>query len=85
MALMFGIFWFVLIRPQQKKQKEHQNMLSNLKKGDTVVTRGGFVGRISGVQDNLLVIELQEKVRVRVLRGYVEGKYTEPSSSSDSK
>jgi len=74
MLLMFGVFWFILIRPQMKRQKEHQAMLSALKKGDTVVTRGGLVGKIAGVTDKMITIELQEKVRVRVMRGYIDGK-----------
>ncbi len=75
MLMMFGVFYFILIRPQAKKQKEHQAMLMALGKGEMVVTRGGLIGKISGVKDNELVIELQEKVRVRVLRSHIDGKY----------
>jgi len=75
MLLMFGVFWFILIRPQMKRQKEHQALLSALKKGDLVVARGGLIGKITGVSDKLITIELQEKVRVRVLRAYIEGKH----------
>lgn len=74
MLLMFAVFWFILIRPQMKKQKQHQEMLNTLKKGDTVVTRGGFVGKVSGITPLVLTLELQEKVRVRVLRAYVDRK-----------
>ena len=76
MLLMFGVFYFILIRPQVKKQKEHQAMLGKLGKGDEVITRGGVIGKITGVsEDGILVLELQEKVRVRVPRAYVEGKW----------
>lgn len=75
MLLMFAVFYFILIRPQQKRAKEHANMLNNLKKGDEVITRGGLIGRISGVADNVITIELQEKVRVRILKSYIEGKW----------
>lgn len=76
MAVMFGIFYFILIRPQVKKQKEHQAMLGKLGKGDEVITRGGVIGKITGeTDDGVLVLELQEKVRVRVPRAYVEGKW----------
>ena len=77
MLVMFAIFYFILIRPQVKKQKEQQAMLARLGKGDEVITRGGLIGKITGVtEDNtVLVIELQEKVRVRVPRAYVEGKW----------
>src|SRR5664279_5350540 len=67
MLVMFGIFYFILIRPQVKKQKDHQAMLSKLGKGDEVITRSGVIGKITGVSDDgVLVLELQEKVRVRV-------------------
>src|SRR6266567_8690422 len=76
MLVMFGIFYFILIRPQVRKQKEQQAMLQKLGKGDEVITRGGLIGKITGVRDDgVLVLELQEKVRVRVPRAYVEGRY----------
>jgi preprotein translocase subunit YajC len=76
MLVMFGIFYFILIRPQVKKQKDHQAMLGKLGKGDEVITRGGVIGKITGVSDDgVLVLELQEKVRVRVPRAYVEGRW----------
>lgn len=76
MAAIFGIFYFVLIRPQVKKQKEHQAMLNKLGKGDEIITRGGVIGKITGVLDDVLVVELQEKVRVRIPRAYVDGKWS---------
>jgi preprotein translocase subunit YajC len=76
MLMIFGIFYFIMIRPQVKKQKEHTAMLNKLGKGDEVITRGGVIGKITGVSDDgVLVLELQEKVRVRVPRAYVEGKW----------
>ena len=75
MLLIFGVFWFVMIRPQVKRQREHQTLLNNLQKGDMIITRGGLVGKISGITENVLTVELQEKVRVRVIRSHVEGKY----------
>ncbi|HEX3761669.1 MAG TPA: preprotein translocase subunit YajC [Kofleriaceae bacterium] len=79
--VMFGIFYFILIRPQMKKQKEHQAMLGKLGKGDEVITRGGMIGKITGVGDNgVLVLEIQEKVRIRVPRSYVEGRWEEPKA-----
>jgi len=76
MLVMFGIFYFILIRPQVKRQKEHQALLGKLGKGDEVITRGGLIGKITGISDDgVMVIELQEKVRVRIPRAYIEGKW----------
>jgi len=76
MLVMFGIFYFILIRPQVRKQKAHQAMLQKLGKGDEIITRGGLIGKITGVSDDgILVIELQEKVRVRMPRAYIEAKW----------
>jgi len=76
MLVMFGIFYFILIRPQVKKQREHQAMLAKLGKGDEVITRGGVIGKITGVSDDgIIVLELQEKVRVRIPRAYIEAKW----------
>jgi preprotein translocase subunit YajC len=71
--LMFVIFYFLLIRPQQKKTKEHREMISNLKKGDRIITSGGMHGRITGIKEaeNILVVEIADKVRVKVARGNV--------------
>jgi len=71
LILMFVIFYFLLIRPQQKKTKEHRQMVANLKKGDRVVTSGGIHGRITGMDDTTLTVEIADKVRVKVARGNV--------------
>jgi preprotein translocase subunit YajC len=68
---MFVIFYFLLIRPQQKKTKEHRQMIDNLKTGDRIITSGGLHGRITGVSENALTVEIAEKVRVKVNRGSV--------------
>lgn len=81
MLVIFGIFYFLMIRPQVKKQKEHQAMLGKLGPGDTVITRGGIIGKITGENDGSLVVELQDKVRVRVLRSHVEGRWIPPSKA----
>lgn len=71
--LMLGVMWFFLIRPQQKKQKEHREMLGNLKKGDRIITSGGLYGRITGLTDATLTLEIADKVRVKVSRAHVAG------------
>ena len=80
LGLMFVVFYFILIRPQQKRAKEMKMMLESLKKGDEVITRGGLVGRIAGVADTVVTLEIQEKVRVRVLKSYIEGKHAAPQT-----
>lgn len=69
--IMFVIFYFLLIRPQQKKTKDHREMLNQLKKGDRIVTGGGIHGRITGVSDTTLTVEIADKVRVKMNRGNV--------------
>ncbi len=70
LILIFVIFYFFLIRPQQKKVKEHKAMVESLKKGDKVVTSGGITGTISRVIDNDKVeIEIADNVTVEVIRG----------------
>lgn len=73
LILMFVIFYFLLIRPQQKKTKEHRQMIENLKTGDRIVTAGGLLGRVTGVSETFLTVEVAEKVRVRVNRSSVSG------------
>lgn len=77
MLLMFGVFYLLIIRPQAKKQKEHQDMLNKLGKGERVITRGGIIGTITGTQgDDVVVLEIQEKVRVQVPRSHIENKWS---------
>ncbi len=71
LILMFVIFYFLLIRPQQKKQKEQQQMINDLKKGDRIITGGGIYGRITGLDDSIVTLEIAEKVRVKISRGSV--------------
>ena len=71
---LFAIFYFFLIRPQQKKAKAHQAMLKATKKGDKIYTSGGLIGTVTGVADKFLTVEISEKVRVRILRSHVAGK-----------
>ena len=68
LILMFVIFYFLLIRPQQKKAKEHSNMLAALKKGDRVVTSGGIYGKVSSLDESTVTLEVAEKVRIKVVR-----------------
>src|SRR4051794_4424197 len=72
LVMIMVIFYFLLIRPQQKKAKEHQELVSKVQRGDTVVTGGGLVGRVSRVVDDKeLLVEIAENVKVRVVRSAI--------------
>ena len=71
LALMFGIFYFFLIRPQQVQQKKRKEMLDSLRKGNTVITIGGIYGQIVDVKDDNLVLQIADNVRIRTVRGAV--------------
>ena len=71
LILMFAIFYFLLIRPQQKKQKELQEIVKNLKKGDKVVTSGGMIGIVHTLQDDYVVLKVGEDTKIEVLRSYI--------------
>lgn len=69
--LIFVIFYFLLIRPQQKRAKEHRGELANLKVGDRVLTAGGIYGNVTGIRDDEITVEISDKVRVKVNRGHI--------------
>lgn len=70
--LIFVVFYFLLIRPQQKKAKDHRQMIADLRRGDRVVTNGGLVGTIVRVpNESELILEIAEDVKVRVMRGMI--------------
>jgi len=71
LILIFIVFYFLLIRPQQRKAKEQQDFLANLKKGDKVMTGGGVHGKITGLTDSAVTLEIADGVRIKVHRGYI--------------
>ena len=71
MIAIIVVFYFLLIRPQQKRARTHKQFIENMKKGDRVVTSGGMYGTITGVTDNSVTIEVAEKVRVKVLKSAI--------------
>ncbi|MEJ2023494.1 MAG: preprotein translocase subunit YajC [Deltaproteobacteria bacterium] len=73
LILMFVIFYFLLIRPQQKKAKMHKQMLAEIKKGDRVVSSGGLHGVVTGIADDVVTMEIAPKIRVKVSRGSISG------------
>ena len=81
-VLIIGVFYFMMIRPQQKKARELSDWLKSLKKGDEVVTSGGLIGKITGLTDDTVILEVQEKVRLRVLRNHITGRPPGAAGSS---
>jgi len=74
LILLFGIFYFLLIRPQQKRQREQKDLLASLRKSDQVITAGGLYGKITGLTDSVVTLEITEKVRVKVARSQISSK-----------
>jgi len=84
LILIFAIMWFLLIRPQQKKMKDHTAMVAALRRGDQVITQGGLIGKVSKVKDdNEVEVELGEGVKVRVVKSTIAQvlNKTEPAES----
>ena len=84
-AIFFGIFYFMIIRPQQKQQKTLQAFLDGLKKGDEVVTTGGLIGKIEKVADGVLTLEIASKVMVRVMKSQVTAPFVQPAEKTEAK
>ena len=73
LIVMFVVFYFLLIRPQQKKQREHREMVKNLKKGDRIVTSGGIIGTVHTLQDDYLVLRVGDQdTKIEVLRSAIQ-------------
>jgi len=69
--ILFAIFYFLLIRPQQKKAKEHREMIANLQKGVRIITSGGIYGTIQSIDDTTIGLEIAEKIKIKISRGNV--------------
>jgi preprotein translocase subunit YajC len=70
--LMFVIFYMLLLRPQQQRMKQHREMVANIRRGDTVVTSGGIIGKVTKVKDdNEIEVEIADNTRVRVIKGTI--------------
>jgi len=84
--LIFVIMYFLVIRPQQKKGKEHQEMLNKLKKNDEVMTSGGIYGKVTALTDNIVTLEIAPNVRIRVNRPQISAVLTgEKTMAKDAK
>ena len=84
LILMFVIFWFLLIRPQQKRQKAHKQMLEALKRGDRVITQSGLLGRILEIDDEKILLECGE-AKLRMSRAAIAGLLDEKAAKEDKK
>ncbi|WP_108502869.1 preprotein translocase subunit YajC [Paracoccus indicus] len=71
LILIFLIMYFLMIRPQQKRAKQHREMVSNVKKGDTIITQGGILARVASVRDDELDVEIAQGVKIRVVRSTI--------------
>ena len=74
LAIFILIFYFFIIRPQRKKQKQHDNLIGGISRGDQIITIGGFLGTVREVRDDTFTIELTEGVKVRILKSAVQTK-----------
>lgn len=75
--IIFILFWFLLIRPQQKRQKEHRSLVDNLKKGDKVITNGGMFGTVMAVSKETVSLQVADNVKIKMLRSEVMGMQAE--------
>ena len=82
LILIFGVFYILLIRPQQKKVKQHKEMLNNLRRGDKIITSGGIIGSINKVSENReLQVEISEGVEIKIAPGMVADLYVVPEKT----
>lgn len=73
LVAFFAIFYFLLIRPQTKRNKEHQNLVNNLQKGDEVVTSGGILGRIAKIEENIITLALNDTMEIKIQKNAISG------------
>ena len=85
LIIVFGIMYFLVMRPATKERKRHQEMLDALKRGDEVVTSSGILGRVTDIGDPFVTIEIARNVKIRVLRAQISKKYVEEKEGEDAK
>jgi preprotein translocase subunit YajC len=83
--LIIGIMYFLMIRPRQKRLKEHRDMIGGIRRGDTVVTGGGIIGKVTKVDEQELQVEIAEGVRIKVMRGTVSEVRTKGEQAAGAK
>ena len=85
MGVIFAIFYFLLLAPMRKRQKAHQALLAELKRGDRVVTNGGLIGEVAAVEDKVVHLKLSDNVRVRVVKSAIAGLEGDPAATEGNK
>lgn len=85
LIIVFAIFYFLMIRPQQKQMKKHKEMLDNLKRGDQIVTNGGIIGKIYQINGNLVMLEVADDVRIKVLKNQIAGLFSFENNNNTKK
>lgn len=78
---MFAVLYFIMIRPQQKQQKKHQELVTSLRKGDEIALTSGIVGKIFSVDDRFISLEIGDKTRMKVLKQAVSGKLNQEATT----
>ncbi|MBI5375051.1 MAG: preprotein translocase subunit YajC [Candidatus Schekmanbacteria bacterium] len=81
MAVIFGLFYLLILRPQQKEQKKAQEMLNNVQKGDRILTKGGIYGSVIQTKDDILLVKIADNVKVEIARNAVVSVLTEKAES----
>lgn len=81
MAVIFGLFYLLILRPQQKEQKKAQEMLNNIQKGDRILTKGGIYGSVIQTKDDILLVKIADNVKVEIARSGVVSVLTEKAES----
>ena len=84
-VIVFFIFYFLVLKPQEKKARDHQTLLESLKKGDEVVTTSGFLGRVAGIEKDYILVELANNVRVKLLKSFVSNRVEKEEKKAESK
>ena len=86
LILIFGVFYILLIRPQQRKVKQHREMINNLRRGDKIITSGGIIGTINKVNDNKeILLQISENVEIKIAPGMITDIYISSEKSKEAK
>lgn len=84
-AIIFFVFFFMVIKPQERRMRAQQQLIESLKKGDTIVTSGGLIARVAGIEKDHILLELGANARIKVQNSHVVKLYEKPEKSNDTK